>query len=74
MKKRYYDLTALLGTGCYYMILYGMRANGKSYAVKSYVIKQAYEQGHKFVYLRRWSEDKKARMLPIILMICHSMN
>ena len=61
MKKRYYDLTALLGTGCYYLILYGMRANGKSYAVKSYVIKQAYEQGHKFVYLRRWSEDIKSK-------------
>lgn len=60
MKKRYYDLSNLLGCGCYWMILYGMRSNGKSYAVKKYALEQA-AKGIKFVYLRRWSEDIKAK-------------
>lgn len=60
MKKRYYDLSNLLGCGCYWMILYGMRSNGKSYAVKKHALEQA-AKGIKFVYLRRWSEDIKAK-------------
>lgn len=60
MKKRYYDLSNLLGCGCYWMILYGMRSNGKSYSVKKYALEQA-TKGIKFVYLRRWSEDIKAK-------------
>lgn len=60
MKKRYYDLSNLLGCGCYWMILYGMRSNGKSYAVKKHALEQA-TKGVKFVYLRRWSEDIKAK-------------
>lgn len=61
MKQRYYDLSNLLGCGCYWMILYGMRSNGKSYSVKKYALEQAWESGVKFVYLRRWSEDIKAK-------------
>lgn len=60
MKKRYYDLSNLLGCGCFWMILYGMRSNGKSYAVKKHALEQA-AKGIKFVYLRRWSEDIKAK-------------
>lgn len=59
MKKKYYDLQPLLDTGCNYMILYGMRSNGKSYAVKKHIILDALN-GKNFVYLRRWSEDIKA--------------
>ena len=59
-KKQYYDLKPLLETGCNWMILYGMRANGKSYAVKKHIIEDALK-GKKFVYLRRWSEDIKAK-------------
>lgn len=40
------------------MILYGMRSNGKSYAVKKHIIEDALN-GKNFVYLRRWSEDIK---------------
>ena len=58
--KKYYSLDKLLSTGCHYMILYGMRANGKSYAVKKHVIEQALK-GEKFVYLRRWKEDIKEK-------------
>ena len=59
MKRKYYDLKPLLDTGCNYMILYGMRSNGKSYAVKKHIIEEALN-GRNFVYLRRWSEDIKA--------------
>ena len=38
-----------------------MRSNGKSYQVKRYALKKAYEDGEGFVYLRRWSEDIKTR-------------
>lgn len=42
-----------------YLILLGMRSNGKSTAVKNYVVKQAFEKGLRFVYLRRWQVDIK---------------
>ena len=29
-KRKYYDLKPLLDTGCSYMLLVGMRSNGKS--------------------------------------------
>lgn len=58
MKKKFYDLKPLLDTGCNWMILYGMRSNGKSYAVKKHIIEDALK-GKNFVYLRRWSEDIK---------------
>ena len=61
MKKRYYDLSKLLECGCNWNILYGMRSNGKSYAVKEHTLKQAFNKGVKFVYLRRWSEDIKTK-------------
>ncbi len=57
--KKYYDLQPLLDTKCNWMILYGMRSNGKSYAVKKHIIEDALN-GKNFVYLRRWSEDIKA--------------
>lgn len=63
MKKRYYDLSKLLGCKCYWMILYGMRSNGKSYQVKLRALKRAYENDERFVYLRRWSEDIKQKQV-----------
>lgn len=58
MVKRYYELQHLLDCKCFWMLLYGMRSNGKSYAVKKKIIEDAL-QGITFVYLRRWSEDIK---------------
>lgn len=40
-----------------YLILLGQRSNGKSYAVKERAVKNAYEEGREFVYLRRYEED-----------------
>lgn len=59
MSKKYYRLDNILKCKARWNILYGMRANGKSYAVKERALKRAYENGEQFVYLRRWSEDIK---------------
>lgn len=58
MVKRYYELQHLLDCKCFWMLLYGMRSNGKSYAVKKKLIEDAM-QGITFVYLRRWGDDIK---------------
>lgn len=60
-ERKYYNLDNLLNCKCYLMILYGMRSNGKSYAVKAYTLRRAYENSETFVYLRRWSEDIKTK-------------
>lgn len=58
-KKRYYTLDNIMSVDSQYKILFGERSNGKSYAVKMYALKRAYEdpKWHKFIYLRRWRED-----------------
>lgn len=58
MVKKYYELQHLLDCKCFWMLLYGMRSNGKSYAVKKKIIEDAM-QGITFVYLRRWGDDIK---------------
>lgn len=58
-RKKYYSIKRLLQTKAPYMILLGMRSNGKSYQVKETVLKAAYNDKTNFVYLRRWREDIK---------------
>ena len=41
------------------IILLGERSNGKSFAVKEYLLKAAYKKGEQFGYLRRYAEDIK---------------
>lgn len=60
-KPKYYRLDNILQTGCNYMIIYGMRANGKSYAVKERAIRKNYENAEPFTYLRRWQQDVKQK-------------
>ena len=60
-RKKYYDISAILETDAQYMMLLGQRANGKSYQAKLTILKNAYENGRKFVYLRRWKEDIKVK-------------
>ncbi len=59
MKNKHYSLNNILKTDALYYLLYGERANGKSYAVKLRCLEKAYEnpKTEKFVYLRRWLED-----------------
>ena len=59
MKKRYYRLNKILGYKAHYNILLGMRSNGKSYAVKEFVLLNAYHGKGKFIYMRRYREDVK---------------
>lgn len=58
-KKQYYDITNVLSTKAQYIMLLGQRANGKSYQVKKTVIEDAFKNGRKFVYLRRYRSDIK---------------
>lgn len=60
-KINYYDISNMLKTQAQYMILLGQRANGKSYQAKKTVLEDAYENGTRFVYLRRWQADIKAK-------------
>ena len=62
-KKRYYDISNVLKTNAEYMILLGMRSNGKSYQVKQTVLKAAFERNRTFVYLRRYREDIKQALV-----------
>ena len=60
-RKKYYDISSILATKAQYMMLLGQRSNGKSYQAKNTILKNAYDKGRKFVYLRRWKEDIKAK-------------
>ena len=59
MAKKYYSLKNMKSTGAQYRMLLGEKSNGKSYAVKSDLIKEAYVEKRKFVYMRRYREDLK---------------
>lgn len=58
-KKKYYDIRNVLKTAAEYIILLGMRSNGKSYQVKKTILEEAYKTNNTFVYLRRYREDIK---------------
>ena len=62
MKIKYYDLGNILSLNAQYNIIFGERANGKSFAVKKYCISEGLK-GNKFVYLRRYSIDTTANMV-----------
>ena len=55
MRKKYYHLDNNLSIDANYRVLLSGRNVGKSYALKEYVVKQAYESNFekRFVYLRR---------------------
>ena len=59
--KKYYDISNLLSTNAQYLMLLGMRSNGKSYQVKKTLLENAFKEDNKFVYLRRWKADLKQK-------------
>lgn len=59
-KQKFYNLSNLLKTESQYKMLLGERSNGKSYAVKEYVLNEAYKNNNQFAYIRRWREDIKS--------------
>lgn len=58
-KQNFYRLDKILKKECKYNILLGERSNGKSYAVKEFLLKEYKEHGRKFVYLRRAETEVK---------------
>ena len=62
-KQEYYSLKNILECKAQYNILLGERSNGKSFAVKKYIIETAYNgmdnESGRFVYMRRWGDDIK---------------
>lgn len=63
IKQIYYSLNTLLDYDCEYNMILGARANGKSYAVKNFCIKDFWENGKKFIYLRRYTVEIKVSMV-----------
>ena len=59
MKKQYYSIENMLKVDATYKLLLGQRANGKSYQAKLTCLNNAYKNGRKFAYLRRWEKDIK---------------
>lgn len=55
----YYSLDRILPHKCTYNILLGQRSNGKSYAVKKEVVKEAFLGMGDLIYLRRWHLELK---------------
>lgn len=56
---KYYSANKLWETDASYMIPYGVRSNGKSYAFRGKVLEDFRDNGNLFVYLRRWDIDIK---------------
>ena len=59
-RQKYYRLTNILKTDAQYLMLLGERSNGKSYAVKEFVLEDYFKNGHEFAYIRRWREEIKS--------------
>lgn len=55
----YYTLDRILPYKCTYNILLGQRSNGKSYAVKKEIVKEAFLGMGDLIYLRRWHLELK---------------
>ena len=67
--SKYYSLKDILKTNCTYNILLGQKGNGKSYAVKDYILQVAYNEkdpytgadfsNYQFAYFRRWDLENR---------------
>lgn len=55
--SKFYSLKKILAKNAIYNIIFGQRSNGKTYAVLEYAIKNYFENGAEFAYIRRWRED-----------------
>lgn len=60
-KKEYYTLDRILSYKADYNFIVGQRANGKSYAVKDYILTDYFKNGNKFILLKRYGTDLKRR-------------
>ena len=60
-KFKYYSLSKVLSYNAVFNFIVGARGNGKTYAAKKKVIKDALTKGHEFIYLRRYSTELGAK-------------
>lgn len=63
IKQKFYSCENILKEDANYNILLGERSNGKSYAIKEYCVRESYDYGNKFIYLRRYQMDVKNKMV-----------
>lgn len=64
-KFKYYDIEHLIKEhpNAYYYLVIGERSNGKTYSVLSYALKNFFERGEQFAYIRRYGEDIRKKHL-----------
>lgn len=53
----YWDINPILSYNAQYNVIYGERSNGKTYGTLQYALKDYFETGSEFAYIRRWDED-----------------
>lgn len=58
-KTKFVSYKTLKQIDAQYIIILGQRSNGKSYAVKELCLRDAYDKGEEFAYLRRYDSDVK---------------
>ena len=56
---KFYSLDRIKSTNCEWNLIYGMRSNGKSYAIKKEVLEDFRDNGHQLIYLRRYDMETK---------------
>lgn len=61
IKDEYYRLTNILKRAAHYYIIFGLRSNGKSYAVLERALRRFWEEGAQLGYIRRQNEDLKGK-------------
>ena len=58
-KIKFYDINKILTYDALYYIIYGERSNGKTYGTLEHCLKEYFNKGSEFAYLRRWDDDIK---------------
>ena len=63
-KIKYYDVETIVKKipDAHYYVIIGERSNGKTYSILKYCLKEYFEKGSEFVYIRRFDEDIKFSM------------
>ena len=59
--KQYYSLKNLLATKATYMMVFGERSNGKTYAILEECIKDHFQTGAQIAIIRRFAEDFRGK-------------
>lgn len=64
-KFKYYDINKIVHDypEAYYYLIIGERSNGKTYSALSLALKNYFEKGEQFAYIRRFGEDIRKKQL-----------